>query len=47
MYSVYGSSFDPRCRLRFSFGTPGDRRYLRTEFREILNSLAIPRIDRP
>ena len=47
MYSLYGSSFDPRFALGMGFGTSGERRYLRTVFLEIPRSLAIPSIERP
>ena len=47
MYSVYGSSCDPRFALGLGFGTSGERRYLRTVFLEIPSSLAIPSMERP
>ena len=47
MYSVYPSRLDAPPGLGLALGTLGDRRYLRSEFRETPISRAIPRIDRP
>ena len=44
---MYGTSFEGRLFRGFSLGTPGDLRYLRTEFLDTLNSRAISLIDSP